>query len=304
MTSPVSHLRAICLAIAGFTCWVLCDSVIKLIGPSRLPTYEVVGSLGFVMATAMSVYAAARGEVRDLWPKRPRRLLGRGLLDVGNNLCVVIALRHLSLTLFYILIFTSPLLVTLLGRVFLRESLDWRKAVAISTGFLGVIIAVLPSRSSRSSVGIGVAACAVCVSCFSVAIVWARVISQAERAESMTFFSGLVSAGVGLLGMLVYAVPVDPRLIAALLVMGLLGALGNICVFTALKHTTAATVSQYHYTQLVSGSVAAYLLFREKPTPWMLAGAVLIVAAGLYIAMRAPNATDTHAIPASPASPG
>lgn len=266
---------------------MLCDSVIKLAGHSPMPNYEIVGFLGIFMTLFISAYAWWQGEAKELWPKRPKRLLVRGMLDVGNNLCVVVALRHLSLTLFYILVFTSPMLVVLLGRVFLKERFDWQRACAIVVGFLGVVVAVYPSRSSGGSEWIGFAACAVCVTCFSVAIVWARVISRQEHAESMTFFSGLVSAAVGLAGMLVYAVPVSGRLLAALVVMGLLGALGNICVFVALKHTTAATVSQYHYSQLLSGSVVAYLFFHELPTLWMLAGGLLIIASGLYIAVRA-----------------
>jgi len=162
-----------------------------------------------------------------------------------------------------------------------------RRAAAILVGFLGVIVAVYPSRSGGTGEWVGFAACAVCVFCFSGAIVWSRVIARAERPESMTFFSGLVSAAVGLAAMLMYAAPVTGKLLVALVFTGLLGAVGNICVFVALKHVTAATVSQYHYTQLVSGAIAAYLLFHERPTVWMLVGAVLIVAAGLYIAVQA-----------------
>ncbi len=289
MNQAVSHLRAVSLAITGFTCWVLCDSVIKLIGHSELPNYEIVAFLGVFMAAFIAVYAMWRGEMRELWPKKPRRLLARSCLDIGNNLCVVIALRHLSLTLFYVLVFTSPMMVALLERVFLKESLDWRKACAILAGFLGLVIAVYPSRSSGSSAWIGVAACAVCVTCFSIAIVWSRVIAQAERAESMAFFSGVVTGLAGVICMLAHAVPLNARQTLALLTIGLLGAIGSICIFTALKHTKAATVSQYHYTQLVSGATVAYFAFHEKPTAWMLAGAVLIVAAGLYIALRAPH---------------
>jgi drug/metabolite transporter (DMT)-like permease len=286
MTSRNLHLRAISFAIAGFTFWVLTDSAMKMAGRSQLPNYEIVAFLGIFMAMFISLYAAFRGELKLLWPQNPRRLLARGFLDLGNNLCVVIALRHLSLTLFYILVFTSPLLVTILERIFLKESLDWRKAVAILTGFLGVIVAVFPSRSERGSELIGFAACVVCVTCFSSAVVWSRVITQTERPESMTWFSALVSASVGLLAMLFHAAPVHGRTFVALLAMGLLCACGSISIATALKFTTAATVSQYHYTQLVVGSVVAYFLFGEKPTVWMLAGAVLIIAAGLYIAMR------------------
>jgi drug/metabolite transporter (DMT)-like permease len=282
----VSQLQAICFAIAGFTFWVLTDSAMKMAGRSNLPNYEIVAFLGMFMAVFISLYAVVRGEVRELWPRRPGRLLVRGFLDLGNNLCVVIALRHLSLTLFYILVFTSPLLVAILGRIFLNERLDWRKCAAILTGFLGVVVAVYPSRMERGSELIGFAACVVCVTCFSVFVVWSRVISQTERPESMTWLSALVSASAGLLGMIIHAEPVSGRVLLALLAMGMLCSIGSICIAIALKYTTAATVSQYHYTQLVVGSVAAYFLFNEKPTIWMLAGAALIVGAGLYIALR------------------
>jgi drug/metabolite transporter (DMT)-like permease len=283
--TPVSHLRAVGLAITGFTCWVLCDSLIKWAGRSDLPSYEIVAFLGIFTMVFISIYAVSQGELKQLWPRRPGRLVLRSLLDVGNNLFVVVALRHLSLTLFYVLIFTSPMLVAVLGRVFLKESLDWRKVAAILTGFAGVVLAVYPSRSSGSSAWIGFMACAVCVVCFSVGIVWSRMIAQTERAQSMTFFSGLISATLGLAAMLDHAAPLTGRLLAVLLMMGLLGALGSICMFVALKHTTAATVSQYHYSQLVSGAIAAYLLFHETPTLWMLLGATLIITAGLYTAV-------------------
>ncbi len=286
METVVSRLGAICFAVAGFTFWVLCDSAIKLAGQSALPNYEIVAFLGLFIALFVAAYAVVRGEAHALRPKRPGRLLVRALLDVGNNMFVVIALRHLPLTLFYILIFMSPMVVAMLGRVFLKERLEWRKVCAIVAGFAGVVIAVDPFHAAGKGSWAGYAACLVCVACFSTAIVWARVISQTERPESLTFISGLATASAGSAGMLMHAVPLNPRLIAVLVVMGLLCALGNICIFVALKHTTAATVSQYHYTQLVAGAIAAYLIFHEKPTRFMLAGAVLIIAAGLYIALR------------------
>lgn len=260
------HRRAVCFAIVGFTFWVLTDAAVKTAGRSQLPNYEMVAFLGIFMAMFISLFAALRGEAKKLWPQKPRRLLVRGFLDLSCNLCVVIALRHLSLTLFYILVFTSPLLVALLERIFLNESLDWRKAIAILTGFLGVVVAVFPSRSGCGSELIGFAACVICVNCFSVEVVWSRVISQTERAESMTLFSALVSASVGLVAMLFHAAPINGRVFVALLAMGLFCAIGSICIALALKYTAAATVSQYHYTQLLVGSIVAYFLFNEKPT--------------------------------------
>jgi drug/metabolite transporter (DMT)-like permease len=154
------------------------NSAIKLAGTSQLPNYEIVAFLGLFIAMFISAYALLRGEIRELWPKQPKPLTIRALLDVGNNLCVVIALRHLSLTLFYILVFMSPMVVAILGRFYLHERLDWRKVAAILTGLLGVVIAVDPFRSVGSNDLIGYGACAVCVSCFSAGIVWSRRISE------------------------------------------------------------------------------------------------------------------------------
>lgn len=296
LTKSISHLGAILFAIAGFTCWVLADSAMKVAGRSNVPNYEVVAFLGLVIAGFMSASALWRGEVRELWPKRPKRQVVRASLDLGNNLFVVVALRHLPFTLFYILVFMAPMVVVLLGRMFLHEGLGWRKVAAILTGFLGVIVAVNPLKTTGSGDWIGYAACTVCVACFAVATVWSRVISQTERAESMTFFSGLVMAAAGFIAMLAQAEPLNPRLIAVLIATGLAIAVGNLCFLVALRHTTAANVSQYHYTQLISGATVAYLVFGEKPTHAMLLGAVLIVVSGLYIAMHA--ARETKAIAA------
>lgn len=105
----------------------------------------------------------------------------------------------------------------------------------------------------------------------------------------MTFFSGLVMATAGSAAMLWRAEPVTLALLEILSVMGLFCALGNICFFVALKHTGATNVSQYHYTQLISGSLLANLVFGEKPTVFMMIGAILIAASGLYIALRKPG---------------
>jgi hypothetical protein len=76
-----------------------------------------------------------QGNPHRLLPKSPARLVVRSCLDLANNLCVVVALRHLPLTLFYILVFLAPMVTALLAAVFLRERLGWRKMLAIVGGF-------------------------------------------------------------------------------------------------------------------------------------------------------------------------
>jgi drug/metabolite transporter (DMT)-like permease len=278
MESRVSHFGAVELA------WVFADTSMKLAGNSLLPAYEIVACQALVVAAAIAVRELLRGTPRRLLPKSPARLAVRALLDLGNNLCVVVALRHLPLTLFYILVFLAPMATALLTAAFLRERLGWRKIVAVVGGFAGVVIAVNPFSAARQGDWIGYAACLVCVACFSVNMVWSRVLMRTEHPESLTLFSGGVqfAACAGL--MLFHAEPVNLKLGITLAAMGLFCAFGSMCFFVALQSTSPVHVSQCHYTQLVTGALVTWLIWRELPTVWMAAGSVLIVAAGLLMA--------------------
>src|SRR5580658_5205971 len=107
MPTSVSDLEAVGFAVTGFTCWVLADTSIKMVGASNLPAYEVLAFLGLFIVALLLLRGAWLHEIKTVWPKRPGRQLIRSSLDLANNICVVIALRHLPLTMFYILVFMS-----------------------------------------------------------------------------------------------------------------------------------------------------------------------------------------------------
>ncbi len=264
-----------------------------MVGRSNLPAYEVIGFLGLFVTGFLAAYTLARREMSSLWPTQPRRQLVRSCLDLANNICVVVALRHVQLTLFYILVFMSPAVITILAAIFLHEHPGLRKSLAIAVGFAGVVIAVNPFGASRRGDWIGYAACMVCVACFSVNMVWSRVLTQTETPESLTIFSGIVMAVAGLGCTLWHAEPLTPRLLLALFLTGAFCSTGSICFFIALRHTAASNVSQYHYTQLVTGAVVSFLVFHELPTFWMVLGGSLVVASGLYVALLASRGART-----------
>ncbi|HUB20224.1 MAG TPA: DMT family transporter, partial [Acidobacteriaceae bacterium] len=283
------------LAVAGFTLWVLTDTSIKLVNQSGLPWYETLAFLGLFMAIFMVARGLWRRDLRALKPHQLRPQILRSALDLGNNICVIVALRHLTLTLFYILIFLAPIVVALLSPILLHERMTLKKALAILAGFSGVVIAVHPWGGSRQADWIGFLACMICVACFSTNIVWSRVLTQTENPESLTLFSGGVMAIVGFSLMVGRTAPLTPRIAALLIAMGLLCAVGSLCFFLALKHTTAANVSQFHYTQLITGALMAYLVWRQTPTVFTLCGAVLIIVSGVYIAVH--TSRDARAWP-------
>jgi drug/metabolite transporter (DMT)-like permease len=72
--------------------------------------------------------------------------------------------------------------------------------------------------------------------------------------------------------------------------MGVFCAAGTLSFYVAVKHTSASNVSQYHYTQLVTGALISYFVWHDKPGLPMLVGGSLIIGSGLLIALAARNA--------------
>jgi drug/metabolite transporter (DMT)-like permease len=232
-----------------------------------------------------------RGNSSNLRPRSVVRQSLRALLDTTNNICVVIALRHLSLTLFYILVFTSPLVIAVLSSVFLRERITLKKALALLAGFAGVVVAVAPWSHAQRVDLIGLASCMVCVACFSVNMVWSRVLTRTEPPESLAFCSGLVTAIAGAALTSFHARPLTPTLSVALFLMGVFCAGGTLCFYIAVKHTSAGNVAQYHYTQLLTGSLISYLVWHDRPGLPMLLGGALILGSGVLIGFDARDAS-------------
>ncbi len=287
---PRSSLRAIGIAVAGFTSWVFSDTLMKLAGEADLPPYQVVGFLCLFGAVMMFVKGAAQGSVRALWPRRPGRQFGLTMLGLGCILANAVALRHLPLTLFYTAVFTAPIFISLLAAIFLRERLAAAQVVAVIAGFAGVVIAVDPLDHLTQG-GLthgdwtGYAAVLVSVLCFSAGAVWLRVITRSETTDSIAFFSGIVGVVVcGGLTAAWRAAPVSVSMLALLLAMAVFTLAGQLCNFTALRLTTAATVSQFHYTQIVAGALLGYLIWHDVPALNTVIGAGIIIAAGLYVA--------------------
>jgi drug/metabolite transporter (DMT)-like permease len=90
--------------------------------------------------------------------------------------------------------------------------------------------------------------------------------------------------------MLWHTVSIDSQLLIILFFTAALSVAGNLFYSFALKHTTAANVAQFHYTQIITGAIIGYLMWQSVPTPFLIVGSVIIIASGLYIATRARKA--------------
>jgi drug/metabolite transporter (DMT)-like permease len=283
---PSSQLRAIGLAVAGFTSWVFGDTMMKLASEAELPPYEIVAVVCLFGAVMMMAKGAAQGSVMALWPRHPGRQLARAGLALVCGMSNAVALAHLPLTLFYTAVFTAPIFISLLAALLLRERLIPVQIIAIIAGFAGVVVAINPLDNLTKGDWTGYGAVLVGVLSFSASAVWLRVMTQSESSDSIAFFYGVV--GTLVCGGLVawHAVPVSPSMLLLLFALAVFSLVGQLCNFTAMRLTTAATVSQFHYTQIITGALLGYLIWHDVPAVHTVLGVGIIIGSGLYIAAQ------------------
>ena len=68
--------------------------------------------------------------------------------------------------------------------------------------------------------------------------------------------------------------------------LGLIGAAGHYLVIRAFRHGPAAVIAPLSYVELVGTASLGYLIFDNFPDMWTWLGAAIIIASGLYIALR------------------
>ena len=177
----------------------------------------------------------------------------------------------------------GPIYVTALSPFLLGERVGWRRWTAVAIGFGGVVLALHPAPGS---VGFG-AVCALAGSfCYALFLLTTR---KLAGTPATVLISGQLLCAL-LLGAVLVAAggwkPPGPADLALMLLLGLGSLGGNLCVNQSLRLAPAATVVPFQYMLILWGMLFGYLFFGEVLGPLPLAGAGVIVGAGLFIFIR------------------
>ena len=184
--------------------------------------------MGIFGALIIGISAAFRGDVKKLWPHKPQKQIGRAILTVLCVLLNAVALKHLPLTVFYIMVFTMPMMIALLASIFLKEHLTVGKIFAVIIGFFGVIIAVNPLQSFGAGEWIGFLAAFASSCSGAVSIVWLRRMTQSQSTLSIIFLTSVVESAICAPFLLWHVEPMTAKMCAILFVMALLTVGGNL----------------------------------------------------------------------------
>ncbi|QFT57915.1 EamA-like transporter family protein [Sulfitobacter sp. THAF37] len=238
----------------------------------------------FFAAFVMAVAARRAGGIRTAaQTTQPVVQAVRGIL-LASEICVmVLAFTILGLVESHAVFTCYPLLVAALSGPILGESVGWRRWAAIAVGFVGVLIILQPGMSVFDPAAlIPLLAAAM----FAVYGLLTRYVAKADNTATSFFWTGVAGAvTMTLVGIWFWEPMTGPDWIvmACLCVTGISGHWLLIRVYEVAE---ASAVQPFAYFQLAFAAVIGLSFFGETVRANVIAGAGLIVAAGLFTFWR------------------
>jgi drug/metabolite transporter (DMT)-like permease len=226
----------------------------------------------------------------------------RGGFMFGATFFNFLALKTLDLAQTVSIFFFAPMLITALAGPLLGEWAGWRRWLAVLLGFVGVLVI---TRPGFGVFGIGHVYVFCATASYSFYVIMTRAMSASESTESLIFYSALTPVILLLPAVpLAGSMPQGPLQWVVILSLGFYGGFGHWLLIRAYRLATTAALAPYPYLQMVWMVAFGYVVFSDLPDRWTVAGALIIVASGLYIVYRertlrlrarsAPNAEDAE----------
>jgi len=277
----------ILLKIAATIAFSLMYVVIRLAG--KVPVGEVVFFRGLFALLPLAVVSHFTQGIKAIaLTRHPLLHLRRSVAGTASMFLNFFALTRLPLADVTGFSFVMPIFAVILAALLLGEKVGPHRAFAVVLGFAGVLMMLEPhagfGATLASASGATAALCGALLSAF--VVVFIRHMSPTETSEAIVFYFMVVCALSGAVTMLWAFTPLDGARVALLVLCGLLGGVGQVCMTYSYRYAEPSLLAPFDYTAMLWASALGYLVFNEIPQRIVLAGAAVVTVSGLYIVWR------------------
>ncbi len=279
---PLLGILLMCLTYLMFT---LLDSSAKWLVVAGYSALQV-SFIRYAGHFLISLVLIARGGFTParFRTARPGLVILRGVLLMLTTVLNFMALRYLPLTLTSTIMFSVPILVCALSGVFLGERVGIWRWSAIIAGFIGILIAIRPFDAEfHPAVFLSLGN----VTLFAFYTLLTRKLSGVVATQTMQFYAGLIGTlGLMPLGIWLWQTPESVGQWLVLLLTPFFGWLGHECITRAHGFAEASMLTPFSYSFIIWMTCSSYLVFHQPPDGWTIAGAAVVIVAGLVIWFR------------------
>jgi drug/metabolite transporter (DMT)-like permease len=262
----------------------------------------------------LGVFVLAPWFIRyGLAPLRTKRIglhTARAAVNVVAMFAFYYALSIVPLAQVSALGFSVPIFTAILAMAFLGERVRLRRWAAILFGFAGVFVALGPDLQSSGTVELGSLLVVLSSLTWAIALIFIKVLGRTDSTVTITVYMVLLMTPMSLPpALLVWEWP-TLAMLGQLVLIGVLGTIGQLTVVQALKEGETHVVMPIDFTKLIWAAILGFLWFHEIPTVFTWLGGAMIFASTMYIAWRehqlrrakqaAAVADAPHAVPRTP----
>ena len=269
------------VSMAGLT---INDVIVKA-ASADMSMAQVMLVRGVFASALIAILAWQQGALRNIRSVLDPMVILRAFGELGSTITFLIALAHLPIATVSAVLQALPLAVTMGAALFFGERVRWRRWLAISIGFAGVLVIVRPGFDGFSVYSLWALAC----------VFFATIRDLATKRIPDHVPSLLVSTATAVLVTLFGAalvvpmggwVPMSTFSIARLAGAGVLLLIGYHFIIMAMRTGEISFIAPFRYTALLWAIALGYLVFGDVPDLAMILGAALVVGSGLYTLYR------------------
>lgn len=288
--TPLQPSVILGLVYAGLNAFMLAAMILfaKLFSPYFGPI-EVTFWRNLLSLIALIAWVIMARKIYMLQTDRPWAHLFRGAIGTTGIVFGMAATSLLPLAETTILLFTSPLFVVILSFFILKEKVGIHRFGAVIIGFIGVIIAINPGFNENDLPVLGLVlglTWGFLAGCVDVCLRW---MGKTENSTATVFYFMLFGTlATGLHWPWAEIQPDSFSMNSILIMIGLsaTGVLSLLFKTQGFRLAEASTLAPVMYTMLIWTMVFDYAFWGKHPTWNIICGAILIIAAQMYILHR------------------
>jgi drug/metabolite transporter (DMT)-like permease len=214
----------------------------------------------------------------------------RSASQFGATTFFFLSLPHIGLAEATAIADINPVLITLGAALFLGERLGPRRIAGVIVALAGALIVIRPGAGVFTWWAILPLLCA--MSYATSALLTRRIGAQESVWASMVYAALFGTLAMGAALPFVWT-PVATGDLWQFGLIACLGTAAQLCIIRSFSITEASVVAPFAYLGIVFATIWGAVLYDQWPDRWTVIGALVIVAAGLYVWHRENRALRT-----------
>ena len=275
-------LRAILCMVAGIALLTFNDAFMKWVA-TDYPVGQTLFMRGLFAYVPIFILIYRAGGLSELRVNSVGGQVLRAVITVTSTFSFIYGLTLMPFADAIAIALSSPLIVTALAALVLKEPVGWRRWMGVLIGFVGVLIMVRPGGEAVKWVALfplaGVIGGAL-------RDVLTRRMTQSETSVSMLFYTVSAVTFIGLLTLPFGWITPQPMDILYLALAGFMLGGAQFFLIETFRYAPISVVAPFKYTNMLWAVVIGYFVWGELPDVWVISGASLVIISGLYVLNR------------------